>query len=281
MLDLKQALATGQDLIGAFVESGSSIMAEMLGYAGLDFVVIDCEHGPLSPYGSELENVIRAAWVANVAPLVRVTWNDPGQILKAVDMGASGVVVPHVNAAAEAAAAVSAANYHPKGRRSAAPLTLGSRRGFEGWGAYYERSLAATLVIPLIEEQPGVAAIEEIAAVPGLGGIFFGPFDLAVSSGAADRAFDSDVLAEQDRVYAAARANGLPIFDLAWSPESALAKMRRGAQAVALGADITLFGDACRALAAAAGDVKSTLAAERVKADGRRRSGPRTRQRAR
>ena len=210
-----------------------------------------------------------------------MTWNDPGQILKAVDMGASGVVVPHVNAAAEAAAAVSAANYHPKGRRSAAPLTLGSRRGFEGWGAYYERSLAATLVIPLIEEQPGVAAIEEIAAVPGLGGIFFGPFDLAVSSGAADRAFDSDVLAEQDRVYAAARANGLPIFDLAWSPESALAKMRRGAQAVALGADITLFGDACRALAAAAGDVKSTLAAERVKADGRRRSGPRTRQRAR
>jgi 4-hydroxy-2-oxoheptanedioate aldolase len=276
VLDLKRALAGGQVLIGAFAESGSPIMVEMMGYAGLDFVVIDCEHGPLSPYGADLEAVIRAAWAASVCPIVRVTWNDPGQILKAVDMGATAVIVPHVNSAEEAASAVSAASYPPKGRRGAAPLTLASRRGFERWATYYQRSLDDTLVIPLIEEEAGVNAIEEIAAVPGVGAIFFGPFDLAVSMGAAANAFDSDVALEQRKVYAAARAQGLPVFDLAWEPASALAKIRAGAQAVALGADITLFADACRGLAAAAQEVKTAAAADDGAPPARRRRARRS-----
>jgi 4-hydroxy-2-oxoheptanedioate aldolase len=280
VLDLKRALASGEVLIGAFAESGSPIMVEMMGFAGLDFVVIDCEHGPLSPYGGELENVMRAAWAASVCPIVRVTWNDPGQILKAVDMGATAVIVPHVNTAEEAARAVSAASYPPKGRRGAAPLTLASRRGFERWPAYYKRSLDSTIVIPLIEEEAGVEAIDEIVAVPGVGAIFFGPFDLAVSMGAAANAFDSDVADEQERVYAAARSRGLPVFDLAWEPASALAKIRAGAQAVALGADITLFAEACRGLAAAAGEVKSAASTQDGRRPGRRPPARRTRARS-
>ena len=184
MLDLKQALATAQDLIGAFVESGSSIMVEMLGYAGLDFVVIDCEHGPLSPYGAELENVIRAAWVANVSPLVRVTWNDPRADPQGRGHGRERGRRPARERGRGGGRRGLGGELPPEGpaERGAADPRLA--RGFEGWGAYYERSLEDTLVFPLIEERDGVATIEEIAAVPGLGGIFFGPFDLAVSWGA-------------------------------------------------------------------------------------------------
>jgi 4-hydroxy-2-oxoheptanedioate aldolase len=269
MLNLKEALGRGDVLVGPFAVSGSTLMVETIGYAGFDFVIVDCEHAPLSPFGAELENMIRTAWSADICPMVRTTWNDPGQILKAVDMGASAVIVPHVNTAEQAAAAVSAAHYYPRGRRSAAPVTLGSRRGFVPWPQYYERERSETLVFPLIEEHEGVENIEAIAAVPGLGGIFFGPFDLAVSMGMPVDAFEPDVPEERQRVYGAAKANGLPILDLAWNVPSALDKIRQGAQVIALGADIILYANACSRLASEIDEMKSQLVVTTPAGDGR------------
>ena len=131
MLNLKEALVRDEVLLGTFSTSGSSVMIETIGYAGLDFVVLDCEHAAVSPYGGELASLIRSAWSADIPPIVRVTWNDPGQIMKVLDMGASAVIVPHVNTAAEAAAAVSAAHHHPLGRRSATPAVMGSQQGLD------------------------------------------------------------------------------------------------------------------------------------------------------
>ena len=113
-----------------------------------------------------------------------------------------------------------------------------------------------TVVIPLIEEYEGVMNIDEIAAVPNLGGIFFGPFDLAVSMGAAADAREADVSNERRRVYSAARAHGLPVFDLAWTPEAALALIKLGAQAVAVNVNISIFANSCRELAAGCADAK-------------------------
>ena len=256
MIKIKQALDRGEVLVGPFAVSGSPGVVETIGYAGLDFVIIDTEHAPVSPYGIDLENLIRTAWSADIAPLVRVTWNDRGQILKAMDMGAQAVIVPHINTAAEAAEAVSAAFYAPKGRRSAAPPTLASHRGFIDWPTYYQQSNENALVFALIEEPTGVNNIEEIAATPGLGGIFFGPFDLAVALGRASSAFEPDVAEERKRVYAAAKANNLPIADLAWSVESARRQIKMGAQLVALGTDVTLFANALRTLLSEINEVK-------------------------
>ena len=266
MLNLKEALDRGDALIGTFSTSGSPVMVETIGYAGLDFVVLDCEHAAVSPYGGELAELIRAAWSAGLPPIVRVTWNDPGQILKVLDMGASAVIVPHVNSAEEAAAAVAAAHHHPIGRRSATPAVMGSKQGLTDWPTHYRRSQQQTLVIPLIEEHEGVENIEEIAAVPNLGGIFFGPFDLAVSKGAAGAAREADVSAERKRVYAAARARGLPIFDLAWTPEAALALIRQGAQVVAVNVDVSIFAASCRELAAECASAKRRAKASRRRA---------------
>jgi 4-hydroxy-2-oxoheptanedioate aldolase len=264
MKDLKQALREGEVLIGPFSVSGNPQVVETIGYAGFDFVLIDCEHAPTSPYGHELESNIRAALSADIAPVVRITWNDPGQILKAADMGAQFIVVPHVNTAEEAAAAVRAAQYYPRGRRSAAPPTLASKRGFIDWATYYDRSIKENLILPLIEEPLAVENVEEIAAVEGLAGIYFGPFDLAVALGKADQAFEPDVAEERTRVYAAAKKNGLPIADLAWTMESALKEIRQGAQLICIGTDVTMLANACRTLRRDIDEGKRTLAGERT-----------------
>lgn len=266
MLNLKEALDSKEALIGTFSTSGSPVVVETIGYSGLDFVVLDCEHAAVSPYGGELAALIRSARSADISPIVRVTWNDPGQIMKVLDMGASAVVVPHVNSAAEAAAAVSAAHHHPIGRRSATPAVMGSEQGLVEWPDHYGRSQEETLVIPLIEEHTGVENIEEIAAVPNLGGIFFGPFDLAVSMGAGGDARDADVSEERRRVYAAARANGLPVFDLAWSADAALALIKQGAQVVAVNVDVSIFAASCRELAAECASAKRRARSARRRA---------------
>jgi 2-keto-3-deoxy-L-rhamnonate aldolase RhmA len=128
-------------------------------------------------------------------------------------------------------------------------------------------------VIPLIEEQQGVENIEEIAAVPNIGGIFFGPFDLAVSKGAGGDAHDADVAAERARVYAAAAARRLPVLDLAWDPEAALALFRQGADAVAVNVDVTIFASSIRDLAAGCTDAKRRVRAARRRAAAPSRNG--------
>jgi 4-hydroxy-2-oxoheptanedioate aldolase len=262
MKDIKSALRNGEVLIGPFAVSGVPQVIETIGYAGFDFVIIDCEHAPLSPYGLDLENCIRAAYSSDITPIVRTTWNDRGQILKAMDMGAKMVVVPHVNTAEEAAAAVSAAYYAPLGRRSAAPPTLAAKRGFIDWATYYNTSFDGTIIMPLIEERQGVEHIEEIVNVEGLGGIFFGPFDLAVTLNQPAQAFEPDVPEERARVYAAAKAKGLPIMDLAWNIESAVQKIQAGAQIISIGTDVPMLANSCRALLQQIADVKTTIAAE-------------------
>lgn len=259
MKHIRSALANGEILVGPFSVSGSTAVVETIGYAGFDFVIIDTEHAPTSPYGWELENLIRTAYSADIAPVVRTTWNDRGQILKAMDMGAQAVIVPHVNTADEARDAVSAGHYSPLGRRSAAPPILAAKRGFEDWPDYYRRAIEETLIIPLIEERIGVENVDEIAEVEGLGGLFFGPFDLAVSTGVPELAYDPD-LPELERVYSAAKRNNLPILDLAWNIDSAVRKIEAGAQMIALGTDATMFATSCKVLLAEVDEVKRQAA---------------------
>ncbi len=259
MKHVPNALKRGEVLIGPFSVSGSPSLVETIGYAGFDFVIIDCEHAATSPFGSELEGLVRAACAADIAPIVRVTKNDPGQILKAMNFGAQAVIVPHTNTADEARAAVRAGTYAPVGRRSCAPPVRAARHGFIGWAEFYRKQLDETLVIPLIEEEEGIRNVAEIAKVKGIGGIFFGPFDLSVSRGYPEGAFDL-ATNEKERalVYSTARAQGLPVADLAWDIESATHMIKLGAQLVALGTDLTMFANSCRSLREAVETVRGS-----------------------
>lgn len=252
MIDIKRALETGKVLTGPFSLSGSPTLVETMGYAGFDFVIIDCQHGATNPLGSELEQQIRAAYAADIAPVVRVASNDQGQILKAKDFGAKGIIAPQVNTAEETRRAVSYTHYAPVGRRSATSSVRAAKHGFTEWPEHYRRMADESLLFALIEESVGLQNAEDIAAVPGLGGIFFGPFDLAISEGKPESVYDasddSPIQAHRKAVYDIARSRGLPVADLAWDIASAKMMIELGAQFVALGTDIMMFADSCREL---------------------------------
>ena len=178
---LADGLRAQRTLLGIFVSIPSSALVEMAGYAGFDFVVIDNEHGPA---GIETtEHLIRAARVAGIAPIVRVSRADPQEILRSLDIGASGIQVPQVNDAAQARLVVSAAKYPPEGNRGVAFSTRAAGWGFQGGAAHLERSNTQTRVITHVETAEAVRNLDGMLAVPGLDVVFIGPTDLSVSLG--------------------------------------------------------------------------------------------------
>lgn len=177
---LKRALTQGQPVFGLLNSIPSPLMVEMVGYAGYDFVILDMEHVCVNP--ETLENMVRAAECAGVTPLVRVPSAAPETILRALDCGAQGIVVPHVRHAAEAAQAVAASRYHPLGTRG---ISGGRTTGFGTLDlpSYFERANAEIMVVVMIEDREGIDALDVILGVPGIDMVIEGAIDLSQSYG--------------------------------------------------------------------------------------------------
>lgn len=165
--------------VGYWVTLDSPVSTERIARLGYDYVALDAQHGLLG-YSGVLAGLTAIDAAAGSAGLVRVEANDPTYIGKALDAGAAGVIVPLVDDAAGAAAAVSSVRYPPAGRRSYGPMRSGLRVG----PAPAEAD-AAVVVLAMIETPDGLANIEEICATPGLDGIYVGPSDLCLAVGGA------------------------------------------------------------------------------------------------
>ena len=176
-----EKLKAGQKPVGIFSGTASPYVVECLGRAGFDYVVIDNEHSPIEAETSA--EMIRAAELTGLTPFVRVREISRPAVLKLLDVGAQGLVVPNVNTPEEVRALVSYAKYRPTGNRGFCP----SRK--DGWGYGLELGVAETmahfneqvLVIPQCETVGALEHIEEIAATEGVDGIFVGPFDLSIA----------------------------------------------------------------------------------------------------
>ena len=142
--------------------------------AGFDWVRVDLQHGLIS--FAEACQQLLALDALRVPALVRVSWNEPHLIMRMLDAGAAGVIVPMVNSATEAAAAVSACRYPPKGSRSWGPTRVNER-----WRAGPGGEAEEALCVVMVETEEAVAAVDEIASVAGLDAILVGPRDLALS----------------------------------------------------------------------------------------------------
>jgi 4-hydroxy-2-oxoheptanedioate aldolase len=175
---LPQLLRGDKPLAGMFVGFPSPALVEMCGYAGFDFVIIDNEHGPASI--ETTEHLIRAARCANTIPVVRTELADVPRVL---DAGASGVMVPAVNSAEEAARIVDACKYPPLGRRSAAFTTRAGGYTFHGGPAQIQRVNDGVAVVLMIETKAAYTSLDAILAVKGVDALFIGLSDLAISMG--------------------------------------------------------------------------------------------------
>lgn len=199
----KRLMLAGQPALGARAGLGSPLAAELLSRAGFDWVVVDCQHGNWEDDGALA--AFRAICLGPAAPMARVRQNDFAAIGRLLDRGALGIIVPLVNSAEEARAAVYATRYPPLGGRSWGPFLAGYL------GADYEQAAEPEIFLAVqIESAQAVAQAEAIMAVEGVDACWIGPKDLARSMGvevntpAGAQAHEAAIL----QVLAACRATG-------------------------------------------------------------------------
>ncbi len=168
-------------VVGTFLEIPSPQVVELLGLAGFDFVVIDREHGSIDL--ERCEDLIRAANVSGICPLVRVAECDPIAIRQPLDAGAAGIHVPQINSAEMARLAVRSASFYPRGDRGMQPFVRGASYRSYPTAEYMEEANDETVVVLHIEGTDGVDAFDEISDVEGVDVAFIGPYDLSQSLG--------------------------------------------------------------------------------------------------
>ena len=179
---LKQKLAAGKAVFGVMLTFPSPQVVEMLGGLGFDWVLIDNEHGTVTIENSE--DLIRAAELSGVAPIVRPVSNKPEIIAPFMDRGAWGVQVPHVNTVEEARAAVDAVKYYPLGHRGMFSGSRPADYGLSGSTAdYVEAANRNTLVCLMLEEVEAIENLESMVEVEGVDVFFIGSGDLSQSMG--------------------------------------------------------------------------------------------------
>ena len=239
---LKTKLRAGLPAIGAWAELADPTVVEILGLAGYDAVILDHEHGPGGL--TQAVHQLQALAATTMAGLLRVPSNDPVYIKRALDIGVDGIVVPSVNSADEARAAVAACRYPPAGVRGCAvPIVRASAYGLE-MQRYLETVDDNLLIICQIETAQAVRSIAEIAAVDGVDMLFIGAVDLSASLGKLGQWDDAEVRGTILRAERDIRDSGAWLGSLAILDRTPAEMVRDGCDFVTASVDSGLLRDA-------------------------------------
>lgn len=236
---LKQTLAAGRQALGCWLATGSPIAAEIVGLAGYDFLIIDHEHGPGSLIGAVGQ--LQAVAVSPSTVLMRVPWNDPVYIKRALDTGVEGIMVPMVETAEQARAAVAACRYPPDGIRGcAASMVRASRYGLDA-ADYVEQVNRELCIVVQIESGRAVDNVAEIAAVEGVDVLFIGPTDLSASIGLPGRTGEAEALRLIERAESTIRAAGARMAAVPYAGMTWQEMFDRGYDMIAGASDVALL----------------------------------------
>jgi len=237
---LKRKLLSGGRVLGCWTGLGHPQIVELLALTGFDFLLLDQEHGAGDP--TSLAASLQAMSATQATSIVRVPWNDPVYLKRVLDMGVEGVMVPNIESAEAARAAVAACRYPPRGFRGSA---IGSVRASNyGMAAdYRNRADDEILVIGQIESKRAVEAIDEIAAVDGLDVLFIGPHDLSGTFGHLGDLKQPDVAAAIARAEAGIRKAGKPMGTVPHPGVSWADMFKRGYHMINAGSDVSRLRD--------------------------------------
>lgn len=240
---LKARLLTGEVAFGCWVAGGSVTAAEVLGHIGFDFLLLDHEHGVGE--GAEIVDELRAVAITPTPAIVRVPWNDHVYLKRVLDAGVQSVMIPSVENAEEARAAIAGCYYPPFGRRGyAAGVVRASTYGLEP--DYIHKANENLLTICQVESAGAVDHIEEICAVDGLDCVFIGVNDLAGSIGKLEQTDDPAVRALVKRAEEAILRSGKIMGTVPNAGASVADLVERGYRIIAGPHDIALLRDAAK-----------------------------------
>ncbi len=251
---LRALWAADKCAINGWLSMPSAVSAEIMANAGWDTLTVDMQHGMVD-YQTAV-SLMQAAATRNVTPLVRVPWNEPWIMMKVLDAGAYGVIVPLVNNRAEAERAVAACKYPPNGMRSFGPV----RAGMYGGPDYAQHANDEIAVIVMIETAEGLANLEEIVTTPGVDCAYIGPADLSYAIGitpfesANSQEHADTVVKIRESCKKAGIAAGIHTASLSQSQQY----LKDGFNMVTLGTDTAWMGRLARRELAAARDETHT-----------------------
>lgn len=242
---MKQAL-------GVWSTLPDPVTAELLGRAGYDYVCVDLQHGLTGP--GTVVPVLQALRHTPATVLVRVADHRPDGLMRALDLGADGVVVPMVDSPEQAAAVVAACTYPPAGFRSWGPMW----GDVDGAAPAPEQADAARQVIVMVETAAGFDAVREIAAVPGVSAVYVGPNDLALTLGLGRETYATSPAVHRalDTVLAATDDAGIAMGLHCSSAEMASYWRERGVGMLTVATDSTLLRTASASVLASAGGAR-------------------------
>jgi len=229
----KHALRTGRQQIGVWVSLASPYSAEIVAGAGFDWAVIDTEHSPNEVDTTLAQLQVMASYA--VSPVVRPAWNDKVLIKRHLDAGAQTLLIPYVQDASEAEAAVAATRYPPRGVRGVAGVTRASRYGRVK--DYVRRAEEELCLLLQIENRAGLDNLEAIARTDGVDGVFIGPADLAAGLGHLGDQQHPEVQSAIQEGIKRIRACGKPAGILATDEASTRRYMDWGTTFTAVGLD--------------------------------------------
>jgi len=210
--------------------------------AGFDCIWIDMEHSALSL--QDTQALLQALSGRGVSSIVRVAWNDPVLLKRALDLGSDGIMIPLVNTKEEAQQAVSACLYPPAGIRGAG---LGRAQEYGlALKEYLERANDEIVVIPQVEHIEAVGNVESILTVPGIGMMFIGPLDLSGSMGLLGQVSHPEVTEAIGRTLSACKSAGVPVGIYAGTAEAARERAADGFEFVAHGIDVMFLAEAAK-----------------------------------
>lgn len=237
---VKQKLKNGEIVIRAFLRSSDPTSAEIMALAGVDLIVIDNEHYPFNP--QRMETIIRAAETYGAECMVRVPNTEPARIAQIMDMGAIGVVVPHIESREEALAVVNAVKYAPVGHRGFCPITRAASYGMAMSGDEYTRlANEQTCIILMTETKKGLEALDDILAIPEVDGISIGPSDVSASYGLPGQPDHPVVKAAIEEGQRKIIASGKCLCDLYKNPEQAKKAIQSGVRMFQIGSPLQLL----------------------------------------
>ncbi|GFI61580.1 4-hydroxy-2-oxovalerate aldolase [Clostridiales bacterium] len=248
MNDFIKKIKAGENPVGTFFEIGSVTAAECLGRCGFDYMIIDNEHGTFE--GESTIDAIRGAELSGITPFVRVREIARSAMMKPLDSGARGLIIPFVEKIDDVKNIVKWAKFSPVGTRGFCP----SRK--DGWGCDFpsnepmERGMEywneEILVIPQCETADCLSHIEEIVSIDGVDGIFIGPYDLSIGLGIGGQFDNPDFKKALDRIKKACHDAGKFVIIFTMKPEAAHGYFDDGYDSVTVGLDVVYYIEACK-----------------------------------
>ena len=240
----REKLRKGEVVFGVFCKTTAPEMIECLGYAGFDFCILDQEHGPI---GMEtLQNLVRAAEMSGICPLVRAGEINETGISHPLDVGVAGVQVPQVNSLEDAKRVIELARYAPRGKRGVCRFVRAACYSDMNRAEYFCEANKTIVVLQL--EGSAINAYKEVVKLEDVDVFFIGPYDISQTLGMTGQIDAPEVQAKVREIIGIVRAAGKAAGIFADTPEQARRWIEAGCQYIAYSVDYGIFVDACKRL---------------------------------